>query len=359
MMRVIVIGAGIMGLSTAWALTRAGHEVTVVEQSATVPNPLGSSADQHRLIRYPYGAMAGYTRMVAEAYPAWERLWAELGQRLYVETGTLAIGPAGQPWIDESAAALETAGVPFSWLEPAELACRYPLLRADGLGPALFQASGGILLADRIVAALAARSTIVHARATAIDPDSAAVALADGTRLTADRLVVAAGPWVRRLLPHLPVTPSRQVVVYLGGEVVPWQDMPMVLGIAPASGIYLVPPAGGTGLKIGDHSFTLTGDPDHDREATTAEAAEIFARCSERLAHPDSLHPIAAKTCFYDVACEEHFIVEPLGGHTWVMSGFSGHGFKFGPVLGEAVAAALDGRRDAAEVTRRAAGYFA
>src|SRR3546814_7009531 len=72
MLKVIVVGGGIVGLSTAWALRRHGAEVTVVEQGP-LPNPLGSSVDQHRLIRYAYGAQAGYTRMVREAFHAWER----------------------------------------------------------------------------------------------------------------------------------------------------------------------------------------------------------------------------------------------------------------------------------------------
>src|SRR6185436_15299914 len=80
--RVLIVGAGIMGLCTAWALARAGVAVTVIEQAA-VPNQRGSSVDQHRLIRYPYAAMRGYTRMVGEAYAAWDRLWRDLGETLY------------------------------------------------------------------------------------------------------------------------------------------------------------------------------------------------------------------------------------------------------------------------------------
>src|SRR5690554_6035862 len=86
--RILVVGAGIIGLCTAWALARDGHEVTVLEQGP-VPNPNGSSVDFHRLIRYAYGDRLGYTRMVGEAHAAWERLWSDLGERLYVRTGTL------------------------------------------------------------------------------------------------------------------------------------------------------------------------------------------------------------------------------------------------------------------------------
>jgi glycine/D-amino acid oxidase-like deaminating enzyme len=87
--KVIVVGGGIMGLCAAWALRRVGGEVALYEQGP-LPNPLASSFDHHRLIRYTYGAMTGYARMVREAYAAWDRLWADLGQRHYHETGTLA-----------------------------------------------------------------------------------------------------------------------------------------------------------------------------------------------------------------------------------------------------------------------------
>lgn len=69
-MKVIVVGGGVVGLATAWALVKAGHEPVLVEQKA-VPNPEGSSHDQHRLIRYAYGDDLGYTSMVADAFRAW------------------------------------------------------------------------------------------------------------------------------------------------------------------------------------------------------------------------------------------------------------------------------------------------
>jgi glycine/D-amino acid oxidase-like deaminating enzyme len=69
-MRVIVVGGGIMGLASAWALRRSGYEVALYEQGP-LPNPLASSCDQHRLIRFAYGALTGYARMVVEAYAAW------------------------------------------------------------------------------------------------------------------------------------------------------------------------------------------------------------------------------------------------------------------------------------------------
>src|SRR5215204_6476581 len=86
-MKAIIVGGGIMGLSTAWGLARDGHDVELFEQGP-LPNPLASSMDEHRLIRHPYGDHVGYARMIDQAYAAWELLWSDLGQRLYAATGT-------------------------------------------------------------------------------------------------------------------------------------------------------------------------------------------------------------------------------------------------------------------------------
>jgi glycine/D-amino acid oxidase-like deaminating enzyme len=64
---------------------------------------------------------------------------------------------------------------------------------------------------------------------------------------------------------------------------------------------------------------------------------------------------LEAKTCFYSVAPGERFIAEPLE-RAWVLAGFSGHGFKFGALIGEAIAETLDGARTASAMTVLAAG---
>ncbi len=72
-MKILVVGGGIVGLSTAWALVRLGHTPLVYDQGA-VPNPTAASYDQHRIIRLAYGERDGYCRMVKPAFQAWRRI---------------------------------------------------------------------------------------------------------------------------------------------------------------------------------------------------------------------------------------------------------------------------------------------
>lgn len=346
-MKIAIIGAGIMGLSAGWALARRGHRVTLVEQGA-IPNPLGSSADQHRLIRFPYGAELGYQRMVADAYVAWDMLWAALGQTLYRQTGTLLLGEGG--WVDASADTLARDGHRLEALAPAALARRFPLLAPDR---GFFLKSGGVLLAEPILAALArhleAEGVELRAgsRVQAVDPEQGRLVLADGSVLAADLVIIAAGPWVGRLLPDLAarVTPSRQVLLYTAPPpdlAAAWAAMPMLLAIEPQEGFYAVPPVAGTGLKFGDHRFSLGGDPDRDRDADLAEIAPLQAQCARRLHRFDEYRLSRLETCFYTVERAERFIVEPVGAAGWVISPCSGHGFKFGPLIGLRLAQCLD-----------------
>ena len=124
-MRIAIVGAGIMGLSAAWALNRDGHRVTVFEQGP-VPNPLGSSVDRHRLTRRPYGTALGYMRMFDAAQDAWDVLWDDLGARHYVETGFLLLDRGAPGWVADSVAALTEGGFPCQRLDPDEIARAWP-----------------------------------------------------------------------------------------------------------------------------------------------------------------------------------------------------------------------------------------
>ena len=124
---------------------------------------------------------------------------------------------------------------------------------------------------------------------TDVDTERLAVRTADGRTDAADALVVAAGPWTPRLLPALRgrVTPSRQVALYLEPPpdlLAAWRAAPAVLDqFEAARGGFAVPPVDGTRLKVGDHVFTLRGEPDAEREPTEADRTQTMTVARSRL----------------------------------------------------------------------------
>ncbi|MBI2739784.1 MAG: FAD-dependent oxidoreductase [Rhodospirillales bacterium] len=365
-MKTIIVGGGIMGLATAWGLARQGHAVELFEQGP-LPNPLASSVDEHRLIRHPYGDHAGYARMIDQAYAAWELLWNDLGQRLYAATGTLALTGNGESWAARSAATLARIGKTMMELPIDELPQRFPQLDARGVDRAFWMASGGVLFAQDIVAALvrhlAGRPNVAlyaHTPVRLVELEHARIVTDAGTQHDADVVVVAAGAWVGRLLPtDRRLVPSRQVVIYFdlpAEQRAIWAKHPMVIDKTGDVGLYLVPPAEGRGLKIGDHVFSRTGDPSAERQASEEEMRPLLRRCGDLIKDFRRWRVDRLKVCFYTVTEDERFVVEKQGAKGWLMSPCSGHGFKFGAVMGLELARTIASGRDPAAHARWAAG---
>ena len=366
-MKVIIVGGGIMGLGAAWALARDNHDVELFEQGA-LPNPLASSMDEHRLIRHPYGEHTGYARMIDDAFVAWDTLWRDLGTRLYAPTGTLALTGNGADWAERSAASLASIGRPMTELALDELPRRFQTIDSRGVEHAFWIESGGVLFAQDIVASLARHLTarpnvrlFADTPVRSVDLERGRVVLQTGGVHEADLVIVAAGAWVGRLLPSLQgrLVPSRQVVIYFklpNAARAAWSKGPMIIDKTGDVGLYLVPPMEGRGMKVGDHEFSRTGNPNGSREANADEMKPLLERCGSLLRGFEDWRIDRLKVCFYTVTDDERFIVEKPGARGWVMSPCSGQGFKFGALMGLELARTIAAKRDPATHARWAAG---
>lgn len=353
-MKIIVVGAGVVGLAAAWRLADAGHAVTVVE-AGPIPNTDGTSWDEHRLCRLPYGDQHGYAQLMAPAMAAWERVWAALGERHYADTGCLALSTAEGDWTDRSRASLAGLGLAHEVLSPAEVARRCPFLRLDDARFGLWTA-GGVLFADRITAGFAALARaagtvlVPQTPARAIDP-AGAVVLGDGRTVAGDAVLVAAGAWTARLAPWVGdgLTPLRQVVVYAAPPPAlspAWDAAPILLDMGGPRGMYAAPPIAGRRLKFGCGALNVPGDPDAPRTPTAADGPPVLAAWRDRLVDHDAYRLLEARVCVYANAADQRFRVA-RAGRAMAITGCSGHAFKFAALLGEGLAAALAGRDDA------------
>jgi len=350
-MNIIVVGAGIAGLSTAWSLIKAGHNVTLLEQGATIPNPLAASGDHHRIIRRAYRASTGYGALITEAYDAWSDMWADLGENHLDPRGFICVSLDPGDKVDEYRKGMEEGGWPFEMLDPQAAAKRWPFLDPAGFRYAYFSTDGGALHCRKIAAGLAdwlrSRGANVYtgSKVAAIDADAGRVELETGETLEADRIVVAAGAWVLKLFPELgdDLKTYRTAVSYVDPPAdlrAAWETAPVMM-IGGKADSYLIPFTGGAGMKLGANIHKVpTSDADWNRDPVEGEGQAIRNLFSPPIARITEYRVTEVVTCAYTFTDDERFFAHEKG-KVLVVSACSGHGYKFGASVGRRVARAI------------------
>ena len=351
-MHVAVVGAGIAGLSTAWALTTRGHRVTLLEQADTIPNPAAASGDQHRIIRRGYGSADGYAALIGEAYEAWEALWSDLGARHYVQTGVLTLSQWRGDEADEIHAGYDRLGIDHERLTPSQAAARFAFLDPDGFAEAAVAPEGGVLLCQRIAAGilqwLGTRGAVVRAgaRVAALDSDQGRLVLETGDVVRADRVVVSAGGWTTKLLSQFaPILATKRTFVAYAEPPADlrsaWAAAPVILSVGGDSEAWGIPPVAGTGLKFGSGTMRYDADPDMPRPAEEATGRDLLGAMGPPLGRLADYRIADLRGCVYMFTADERFFGVRLG-RAVVVSACSGHGYKFGAATGRRVADAVE-----------------
>ena len=364
-MKVTVVGAGIAGLTLAWALSRRGHAVSVYEQGP-IPNPVSSSFDEHRTTRHAYGSMTGYANLMPKAFQIWETLFRDLGRRHYEPVGVVYFMRNETPWLEPTLASLDHLKVAHWDVPLADVPFRFPMIDPEGLTHVLETEGAGMLFPARIMAdlivLLSQRGVGLHAysKVDAVDPDRATITV-DGQTIGADVVAVTAGAWVDRLVPTLKrvVVPSRQAVAYLAPPpefAEAWSRAPVIADLSDEARCYALPPRFGTRLKVGNHNFTKSGDPDASRLADDDDLQPVRRSVRRAFRDFERYAELERKACYYTVEEKEQFVVKPLGAAGWVVSACSGHGFKLQPLITDGLARAIGGECEAATLTSWAAG---
>jgi sarcosine oxidase len=344
--------AGLGGMGSAIAAHCAARGASVIGFDQFEPaHDLGSSHGKSRMIRKAYFEDPAYVPLVLKAYDLWRELELEAGDELLSITGVLSIGTGSSEIISGTLLAAKRHGLAVKELSQREVKARYPTLELLPDEVALFEADGGVLDPERAIRAHLKIAESAGAKLrfkTAMESwqlgdKGLDICLSDGTHVSAKTLVLALGPWFQETIESLgvPIRVQRNVQAWFSPATNAYNSgrFPAFLlnraGLpAPLYGF----PDFGDGIKAAFHGLgELTNANQVNRKIDLAGDVAPIVRAMEQWMPGSTKTFREAKPCMYTLTPDGHFVIDRHPEHANVIlcGGFSGHGFKFAPVVGE------------------------
>lgn len=349
---VLVIGGGTMGTAAGWALARRGHSVIVLEQFGHI-HSMGSHSGNTRIFRHAYFEGPTYVPWTLDADAAWVGLQERSGTQLMIRCGCLDMGAPSSEHAARARQSAELYALPHDDLTGAEVNDRFRAWNVPEDWDACFDPEAGILFTRPCLQAMAdelrtAGGAIVdNCKVTGWSADNGTVTVStDGTTFSADRLIITAGPWATKLMRdlNLPLTVERKPVMWFNADdpSLYTPDVFPAFIVNDGSGEYYgLPAAGYDPLKMGIHHRDEQADPDTlDREFRDADLTPRFRQFIAACLPGVSFDLAATSMCMYTMTPDEDFLIDrhPEYANVAYAAGFSGHGFKFAPTVGDYLA---------------------
>jgi monomeric sarcosine oxidase len=358
----IVLGIGGVGSAALYHLAKRGVRAIGIDRF-NPPHDHGSSHGQTRVIRQAYFEHSNYVPLLKEAYRLWHGLEFVTGRKLFHEIGLVEIGPPDGEVVPGVLCAAEEHSIQVESLTAEQIGRRWPGLHVDGNLVGVFEPAAGYLRVEECVtahleAARAAGAEMVtetEVRSWTANDNGVRVRTANGEEIAGNRLIITAGAWAGQLLSDLnvPLRVLRKSLFWFATDDDRYNvasGMPVFLFELPTGVFYGFPSLDERGVKFAEHTGgQLVDNPlSVDRTINSLEQGRLIEVKSQHLPGVSS-RVTDHSVCLYTMSPDEHFVVDRHAAHANVVfaAGLSGHGFKFTPVLGQALTElALDGGTD-------------
>lgn len=363
MSRVVVVGAGINGVTAAIELKKRGHEVMLVDPGP-LPHALAASTDISKAVRAAYGADDDYTALSERSIELWRQWNQEFGTELYHEVSVMFVTRREMEPGDfeyESLKLLEKRRRKVVRVNTRELWKRFPAWNSELYRDGVFELEAGYAESGRAVEMLIARAKcagvelrerVKFSQLTQLGNRVNGIVLDDGQRIAADFVVMAVGAWTPYLLPFTKnfFRATGQPVFHLQPlepELFEPERFPVFGADITTTGYYGFPINRDGVVKIANHGPGREMSPDASERVVTADEErklrEFLVSTFPSLAEAPIVY---TRVCMYCDTHDGHFWIarDPEREGLVVAAGDSGHGFKFAPVLGEITADAVEGK---------------
>lgn len=341
---ICILGGGIMGLATAYSISKASASKVLLLDRYGVGNDFCSSNDVNRVFRYSYGNDDLYTRMARESLKLWKALEKQSNEEILLLTGLLMLQGEDRNanrFNESSYRTLSRMRLGAEQLEADDIKERFPQFRAE---KGFFDPHGGVLLASK---ALSVLSSLIEKYGVKVREGMArkltfgsqpSVETTDGERIRFHKLVMTIGPWSNNLLsPKLAsMVPTRQQLIYFKPHDLA-RFRPKHCPVFFTDKHYGLPAAGIDGVKVSPKELNQPVDPEiANRSVDNEQIAECREVCRRFVPDLADGEVVRTKVCLYDMTENSDFILDQDPDHSEVVYGygFSGHGFKFAPLIG-------------------------
>ncbi|CAI9109359.1 OLC1v1009169C1 [Oldenlandia corymbosa var. corymbosa] len=375
---VIVVGAGVMGSSTAYQIAKRGQKVLLLEQFDFLHHR-GSSHGESRTTRVTYPEDY-YPKMVLHSEKLWQEAESEVGYKVYFKTPQFDMGPKDSKSLQAVISSCRKNSIPFRILDHDDevkgFCGKFHLGdHEDWIG--VVNEHGGVIKPTKAVSMFQTLAFKHGARmkdnteVSDIKRDDSnngiVVITKEKQRFWCSKCVVTAGAWMQKLVQKvsdltLPIQPLQTAVHYWKIKEGYEDDFKIENGFPTFASygepyIYGTPSLEFPGLiKVAVHG----GNPcDPDKRTWTnggGGAASVPLNSLREWVRSkfgdvvDAVNgPVMAQSCMYSMTPDEDLIIDFLGAEfgndVVVAGGFSGHGFKMAPIIGKVLSQlAIDGQ---------------
>lgn len=354
--KVVVVGAGINGITAAIELKRRGRSVTLIDPGP-LPHPLAASTDISKAVRTAYGADEDYSALAARAISRWRKWNEEFGVTLYHEVGMMFVRKEPMQAGDfeyESLKVSERNSRRLERVSAGFLRERFPAWSGSSYQDGIFEREAGYAESGRVITALVNQAQeigvelLANKRFDRLDEDDnrvRGVVLDNNERLAADAVVMAVGAWTPYVLPFTRefFRATGQPVFHLKPrkpESFAPECFPIFGADITATGYYGFPLNRDGIVKIANHGPGREMSPDSpSREVTAEEEQEMRQFVSETFPELIDAPIVQTRVCLYCDTNDGNFWIaeDPERSGLVIAAGDSGHGFKFAPLLGEII----------------------
>jgi len=342
----IVVGSGSVGAAAGFYATQAGLSVLMID-SGHPPHSQGAHHGGTRLIRHAYGEGERYVPLVLRAQTLWDELEQQSGERIMHRSGIINLAPIDSAFIRNVIDSAQVWKLDVQVLQADEVRQRWPQISVPDGYIGVFEPQSGYLKCEQAVrswislAEQAGCAQLFNCGVSQIgrEGDLQQVVTADGT-FRARKMLISAGTWVGKLVPNLPIKPTRKVFAWYqaDGRYSENNKFPGFTVEMENGSQYYGFPADNNALKLGRHDGGQPMSEPEDRKpfgSFAEDGSDAFAFLRKFL--PGVGVCLHGEACSYDISPDEDFIIDTLPDepNRLIITGLSGHGFKFASVLGE------------------------